>query len=181
MAAPGQRGCRFVPMHPPVYVRVSGVSAFMTVQPHAPGPCSTISAVMRSGTKALQVQKCKTELTAGDMELGEAGSASGQVLRAAYAPGVAAEAPLNAGGLSGRLDNDEVGIQSCGPALKATCRRQPCARPNGCYRKVSRPLGDTTGPADGHSVQRTRWSPCRCRTAGVLSATPRRQDSGTTG
>ena len=40
----------------------------------------------------------------GDLELGEAGSSSGQVLRAAYASGVAGEAPLDAGSLGGRLD-----------------------------------------------------------------------------
>ena len=37
----------------------------------------------------------------GDLELGEAGPAGGQVLRAAYAPGVAGEMPLDARGLRG--------------------------------------------------------------------------------
>ena len=67
----------------------------------------------------------------GDLELGEAGSSSGQILRAAYAPGVAGEPAFDAGGFRGRLDAvgdgarghgkyPVLGLRACGPdALQA--------------------------------------------------------------
>ena len=104
--------------------------------PRAP-PGKRLREVLRDSAPAGQLIPCVERghggglPSPGDLEFGEAGSSSCQVLRAAYAPGVAGEPAFDAAGLSGRLDtvgdgarghgkDPFLGPRACGPdALQA--------------------------------------------------------------